>query len=162
MNTASALEAKLRAIVDANTYMTLATADEQGIPWASPVWYATADCREFIWVSSPQARHSRNIAVRPELAIVIFDSQQRPGTGDAVYLSATAGLVPGTELDHALGIFSTASQAQGLAAWNRSDVQPSARLRLYHATALEHFLLSATDERLPVVLRGPTEGLQQD
>lgn len=79
MTTASALEAKVKAIVDANSYMTLATADEQGLPWASPVWCATADCREFLWVSSPQARHSRNIAVRPELAIVIFDSHQRPG-----------------------------------------------------------------------------------
>jgi nitroimidazol reductase NimA-like FMN-containing flavoprotein (pyridoxamine 5'-phosphate oxidase superfamily) len=156
MTIASALEARVKAIVDANTYMTMATADEQGIPWASPVWYATADWREFFWVSSPEARHSRNIAVRSELAIVIFDSHQRPGTGEAVYLSATAELVPESDLDRALGIFSTVSQAQGLAAWNRSDVQPPARLRLYHAVAREHFLLSSSDERLAVDLAGPT------
>ncbi len=34
---------------------------------------------------------SRNLAVLPELAIVIFDSRQRPRTGEAaVYMSARA------------------------------------------------------------------------
>ncbi len=144
----------VREIVDANSYMTLATADRDGKPWASPVWYATADCREFIWVSSPQARHSRNLAVRPDVAIVIFDSQQRPGTGEAVYISAQGEQVPEPDLDRCLDIYSTVSRRRGLAAWSRSDVQPPARLRLYHATADEHFLLSSGDERLPVVVSG--------
>ena len=60
----------VQAIIDANSYMTLATADEHGRPWASPVWFATVDYLELVWVSSPEARHSRNLAVRPELAIV--------------------------------------------------------------------------------------------
>jgi pyridoxine/pyridoxamine 5'-phosphate oxidase len=141
-----------QAIIDANSYMTLATADEHGNPWASPVWYASADYREIIWVSSPQARHSQNLALRPELAIVIFDSQQRPGTGEAVYISARAEQVPEPDLDRCLGIFSTVSQGQGLPVWHRSDVEPPSRLRLYHATAAEHFVLSSRDERLPVVL----------
>lgn len=47
------LEAVARAIVDSNAYMTLATANEDGRPWASPVWYAHAGYREFYWVSSP-------------------------------------------------------------------------------------------------------------
>ena len=42
-----------------------AVADEAGLPWASPVWFASVDLREFFWVSSPDARHSRNLAVRP-------------------------------------------------------------------------------------------------
>ncbi len=71
-------------------YMTLATADADGVPWASPVWYATEDGRHFYWVSDPNARHSRNIAERPEIAIVIFDSTVTPGDADAVYLAARA------------------------------------------------------------------------
>ena len=141
-----------RAILDANAYMTLATADAHGNPWVSPVWYASADYHEFIWASSPQARHSQNLAVRRELAIVIFDSQQRPGTGEAVYLSARAEQVPESDLDRCLDVYSTISREQGLSAWDRSDVQPPARHRLYHATAAEHFVLSSRDERLPVVL----------
>jgi Pyridoxamine 5'-phosphate oxidase len=65
-----------RDIIDSNAYMTLATADENGRPWASPVWYA-----HFYWVSSPEARHSRNLAARSEVGVVIFDSQAPVDTG---------------------------------------------------------------------------------
>jgi nitroimidazol reductase NimA-like FMN-containing flavoprotein (pyridoxamine 5'-phosphate oxidase superfamily) len=61
--------------------MTLATADETGCPWASPVWYAAEGYARFYWVSSPEAKHSRNLAVRPRLSIVIFDSRAPVGTG---------------------------------------------------------------------------------
>lgn len=142
----------VRSIVDKNPYMTLATAGDDGTPWASPVWYATADCREFVWVSAPEARHSRNLAQRPELAIVIFDSQQRPSTGEAVYLSARAEQVPEDEIDRCLEIFSVVSQRQGLPEWKRENVQPPARLRLYRATATEVFILTGLDERLAVDL----------
>jgi pyridoxine/pyridoxamine 5'-phosphate oxidase len=140
----------LEAIVDANQYMTLATADSDGLPWASPVWYATADRREFLWVSAPQARHSRNLAVRPEVGIVIFDSTQPPNTGEGVYLSATAALVPGDDVDRGLAVYSDASEAKGIAGFQRSDVQAPARLRLYHAIATERFILTGKDARLPV------------
>ena len=143
-----------RSIIDANAYMTLATADEHGNPWASPVWFATDDYREFVWVSVPEARHSRNIARRPELAIVIFDSRQRPGTGEGVYLSARAERVPEAEVDRCLRIFTSASQAQGLPAWRREHIEPPARLRLYHALAAEHFVLAPGDERVPFAIPG--------
>ena len=49
-----------REIVDANLFMTLATADSDGRPWASPVYFSPAGYREFFWISEPGARHSRN------------------------------------------------------------------------------------------------------
>src|SRR3712207_273838 len=88
-----------RAIIDGNRYMVLGTADADGIPWASPVWFATEDRREFLWVSAPAARHSRNLAVRPELGIVIFDSTVAPNAGQAVYMSATATELRGDDID---------------------------------------------------------------
>jgi hypothetical protein len=54
--------------------------------------------------------------MRPELAIVIFDSHQRPYTSEAVYVSARAGQVPDHDLDRCLDIFSTTSQRQRLPA----------------------------------------------
>jgi hypothetical protein len=63
-----------RTIIDENLYMTLATADESGLPWASPVYYASEEYSAFYWVSAPEATHSRNLAVRPQASIVIFDS----------------------------------------------------------------------------------------
>ena len=70
--------------------MTLGTADEHGHPWVTPVWFAPADDHELFWVSSPQARHSRNLAARPQVSIVVFDSQVPVGSAAAVYMPAVA------------------------------------------------------------------------
>ena len=76
-------------------YMTLATADATGRPWVSPVWFATGSDETFLWVSAPETRHSRNIAVRPEVAIVIFDSTVSVGGAEALYVDAIAEEVAG-------------------------------------------------------------------
>jgi hypothetical protein len=137
---------QLRAIVDANRYMTLATAGEDGRPWATPVWFATEDYRQFYWVSKPDARHSRNLAARPDLGIVIYDSSVPVGGAQAVYMAAVAEEVG----DEGLDVFNRRGAAQGLEPWTSEDVLAPARHRLYRATAGEHFVLTETDERLPV------------
>jgi uncharacterized protein YhbP (UPF0306 family) len=136
-----------RDIIDFNAYMTLATADENGRPWASPVWYAAEGYAHFYWVSSPEARHSRNLAARPEVGVVIFDSQAPVGTGQGVYMSAIAEQLAGTELDRGIGVYSRRSQAHGAGGWTREDVTPPARHRLYRATASEHSVLDEKDRR---------------
>jgi uncharacterized protein YhbP (UPF0306 family) len=136
-----------RDIIDSNAYMTLATADENGRPWASPVWYAAEGYAHFYGVSSPEARHSRNLAARPEVGVVIFDSQAPVGTGQGVYMSAIAEELAGTELDLGIGVFSRRSQAHGAGGWTREDVTPPARHRLYRATASEHYVLDDKDRR---------------
>jgi hypothetical protein len=141
---------ELETIVDANLYMTVATADEAGRPWASPVYFAVAGYREFFWVSSPDAQHSRNIAARPEVGIVIFDSRTAINTGGGAYMSAVAAEVTGAELDRGIGVFSERSLVHGAGEWTRADVLAPARLRLYRATATEHYVLSSGDERIPV------------
>jgi nitroimidazol reductase NimA-like FMN-containing flavoprotein (pyridoxamine 5'-phosphate oxidase superfamily) len=143
------LGALARSIVDTNRFMTLATADESGLPWASPVWYAPADYRELYWVSSPEARHSRNLAHRPQLAIVIFDSHQ-PGGWKALYMSAVAEEL--TDVHEGIEVFSRRSAEQGLPVWTRDDVLPPARHRLFRAAVSEHFVLDPHDQRLPVTL----------
>jgi hypothetical protein len=95
-----------REIIDSNSYMVLGTADAAGRPWASPVWYAPEGYTRFLWVSKPGARHSRNLAARPELGIVIFDSRVPPGHGEGVYMEATAELVPNDQNDEAMATFS--------------------------------------------------------
>lgn len=141
-----------RRLIDSVAYMTLATADRDGRPWASPVWYAHDNYREFIWVSKPDARHSVNLAVRPELAIVIFDSHVQPGHGEGVYIEARATELTGSDADSALAIFSQRSVAQGMRPWSADDVGEGARLRLYGATASALFILSPDDRRIPVAL----------
>jgi hypothetical protein len=46
--------------------LVLGTADPTGQPWVSPAYFAAADYREFFWVTSSEAGHSRNIAAPPQ------------------------------------------------------------------------------------------------
>src|SRR5688572_11425726 len=111
-------QAMARSIVDGNSYMTLGTAYADGVPWASPVWYAPASYREFLWVSKPGARHSQNIAVRPEVGIVIFDSTVPISTGKAVYLAARAEQVTAAdEIERDMAVFSRRALEQGGREW---------------------------------------------
>ena len=142
-----------REIIDANRYMTLGTADALGTPWVSPVWFAHDDYAAFLWVSRPTRRHSQNIAVRPEVSLVIFDSTVVPGEGQGVYVSGTAEQLHGDELEREIDIFSRRSVAHGAPAWALDSVTDPAPLRLYRATVEEAFL-GIHDERKPVVLAG--------
>jgi uncharacterized protein YhbP (UPF0306 family) len=127
-----------REIIDAARYMVLATADEDGAPWASPVWFAPDGYTRFLWVSREDTRHSRNLAVRPQLSIVIFDSRAPVGEGEGVYMDAVAEQI--TEPEQAIEVYSRRSVAQGAPAWTVADVSPPAELRLYAATATEQWL----------------------
>ncbi len=113
------LETIARRVIDSNQFMTIGTADEEGVPWVSPVWYAPAEYREFFWVSDPEARHSRNIAARPQVAIVIFDSHEAGGW-KAVYVSATAGEVTGADVERGIELFNRKSVDRGLREWTAS------------------------------------------
>ena len=152
---ASDRAAAAREIVDSNLYLTLATADAGGRPWASPVWFAHEGYREFFWVSRPGARHSRNLAARPDLALVIFDSTAAPVDAAAVYVEGCGEDLEGCELERAIAIHSRRSSATGLATWGAADVMAPARHRLYRATASAHFLLGGNDERVEVTASLP-------
>jgi Pyridoxamine 5'-phosphate oxidase len=137
----SALEAIGRDIVDAGMYMVLGTSDARGRPWVSPVWYAPAAYRELFWVSSPEVEHSRNIAARGEVSIVVFDSRQAIGTGQAVYMAGVAKQLTGAERERGIEVFSRRSQRQGARPWTLNDVQEPDGLRLYRATVTDQWML---------------------
>ena len=141
-----------RAIVDEALYMVLATADADGRPWASPVYFAHLGYRELVWVSKPGARHSRNLEQRPELSIAVFDSSVPIGTGRGVYLAATAGEVDEAERARALEVFNERSLAPGGDELATDDVVRPARLRLYRAIASDQYVLDESDFRVPVEL----------
>ncbi len=129
------------SILDANTYVVLGTAGADGAPWVSPVWFAAAGPRELFWVSSPETRHSRNIAERPEVSAAIFDSRQPIGTGEGLYVQGVAAQVTGPDLEHGLEVFSTEAVAQGGRRWTSEDVTGSALHRLYRLRAETHWVL---------------------
>ena len=158
-----------RAVIDANLYMILGTVGEDGRPWVTPVYYSAGGYTDFYWVSSPEAKHSRNIAARPQVSIVIFDSQTPIGTaggpvseGDvhttqAVYMSGAAEEVTGVEVSRGIDIFSRGAEAQGAGRWTSERVQSPAHLRLYRATASQQFILCPVNYPEPCPIHGRTD-----
>jgi len=145
-----------RAVIDANRYMTIATADSGGRPWITPVWFAHDAHTEFLWVSRPDARHSRNIAERGDVAIVIFDSTVTPRERQAVYVEAVAEQLTGPDCERAITVYARRSVALGEQPWGIADVTPPAEFRLYRATASMHFVLHDTaDRRIPADFPAP-------
>ena len=145
------LAAVARAIIDANLYMVLGTADSSGTPWVSPVYYAPAGYCEFFWISALDARHSQNIVARREVSIVVFDSTVPIDTGQGVYMTAVAEHVERDEVTDGIELFSQRSLSHGGRPFTANDIRTPARLRLYRATALEHYVLEpGTDRRVPV------------
>jgi len=130
-----------RQVIDANRYMALGTADEVGHPWVSPVWFASEDYHNFHWVSSPDAKHSRNLVVHQAVAIAIFDSSVPVGGARAVYMKGVAKELTGVELGQGLEVFDRVSQEDIGSRWGLDDVQGSALFRLYRATVSENWVL---------------------
>jgi len=130
-----------RTIIDSNQYMVLGTADRAGHPWVSPVWFASEDYKHFHWVSSSEARHSANVAARPEVAIAIFDSTVPVGGAQAVYMSGLAEELTGAKLERGIEIFARLSEADVGRRWGLDDVRPPSLFRLYRAAVSEHYVL---------------------
>jgi len=127
-----------RHVLDTNWYLTLGTTEPDGRPRLSPVYFTHAGYRDLYWVSSPEARHSRNIAARPEIGVVIFDSTAAIGQGQAVYINAVAALVADDDLP-ARCAAAFARIAPGATQFQPDELSGDAELRLYHArvTGLE-------------------------
>lgn len=121
-----------RQVIDENRFMVLGTVGPDGAPRVSPVYYNDVAYRRFYWVSSPDSRHSLNIAVEPRVELVIFDSQPPAGAASAVYLGALATEVPTEELDTACAEAFRHVRA-GASAFSPDELFGTAPLRLYRA-----------------------------
>ena len=144
-----------RDIIDSNLYMVLGTAGEDGRPWVTPVYFAPHGYAEFYWISSPEAMHSRNLAARPEVSIVVFNSQVPISTGQGVYMEGTAEELHEDALERAIVVYSDRAKSHGGREFTAADVQPPAPYRLYRVIASGHWVLdpdASPDQRTPVVI----------
>ncbi|GAA2413200.1 hypothetical protein GCM10010191_23620 [Actinomadura vinacea] len=137
MSGTSDLGEMARRVIDTNSYLTLGTSEPDGRPRLSPVYFTHADYRDFYWVSSPTARHSTNIADRPEITFVVFDSTAPIGRGQAVYISAHGSVIAADELPrHCAKAF--ARMDPEARPFQPHELSGDAELRLYHGHATGH------------------------
>lgn len=140
------LESRALRLLEEVRYLTLATAGSDGRPWAATVWYAVLPGspgplpRGLVWCSHPAARHSVDLAARPEVGIAIQDTTQPANRGEGLQLAAVAEAVPDDRVDEAVAAFSRASLAAGGPAWTRTDLEQPDGPRIYLAR-IERLLL---------------------
>lgn len=84
--------AKARAIIDAIAYATVATVNESGEPWNTPVAvYHFDDDYMLYWASWVDNQHSQNIRNNGKAFIVMYDSTPADGKpAQGAYLQALA------------------------------------------------------------------------
>ena len=123
-----------------NRFLVLGTVDDDGRPRVSPVYFTHADHHDFYWVSSPDAHHSRNLAARPQISFVVFDSSVTPAQKNqaAVYVDADAAEVPEAELAEECARAFAHLRGDGARAFAPEELSGDADLRLYRARATRH------------------------
>ena len=96
-----------------------------------------------------------NLAARPEVGLVVFDSRAEVGSGDrtAVYGQAVAREVPVDELPAALVVYPGPADRGGRPV-TVEDVQPPSPYRLYVATVSEWSVLCPRSAGEPCELHG--------
>jgi len=99
------LTEELTELLFSSSFMTLATSDSSGQPWATPVEFACDEVPRFYWVSLIDARHSQNVRANPHAALVIYDSTQAPGVHAEVqglYAEGSVEELSGADLEEVL------------------------------------------------------------
>ena len=76
----------------------LATADAAGVPHAANIQVAPAAGLSLLWVSSPEARHSHDLAARPEAAVTLYAHDDRPDQIRGLQLRGRAAIADSPEL----------------------------------------------------------------
>lgn len=159
---------KARQIILNNDYMTIATADLDGTPWVSPVFFVFDEKLNLIWVSNKDARHSKLIRKNSRVAIVIFDSKAQEGAGDAVYIEATAReLVEDGEIEAGMKVRLKRETCEEFRVNSISDVKDDKSWRMYCASPNKVYKLSESriggqlnDVRMELALESLIQSLQ--
>jgi uncharacterized protein YhbP (UPF0306 family) len=88
---ATRLRTIARRLLDASTLCAIATVSADGRAHINTAYFAWDASFEIVWISAPEARHSRNVRRHPSVAIAVFDSTQKWGGSDrGIQLFGTA------------------------------------------------------------------------
>lgn len=112
-------------------YSTVATADEEGHPWNSPVFGVYDEKVNFFWGSHRGSQHSKNIGKKGEAFLTIYDSTVPTGEGAGVYIEAEV-----SELDQTKDVefaYSLLLKKCPTYPWSIEEVQNNGRIRIYKA-----------------------------
>jgi uncharacterized protein YhbP (UPF0306 family) len=76
------IAAVAQRLLEASQLCAVATVSSDGRAYVNTAYFAWSPEFELVWLSHPQARHSRNIAANGTVAIAVYDSTQSWGNPD--------------------------------------------------------------------------------
>ena len=76
------ITATLRRLLDASTLCAIATVSPNGRAHVNTAYFAWSRDFNLVWLSEPQARHSRNIRAHASTAIAVYEPNQTWGAPD--------------------------------------------------------------------------------
>lgn len=133
-------ESVARKLIQYNHHMVVATADAQGKPWISPVFYMYDEHFNLYWVSDKSALHSQNIRHNRCVAICIFGpiSQEEEDKIHGIYIDAEVSeLTDENEITSAASILRQRTQPDKFMIKSLADVAGIAAWRIYKAVPKE-------------------------
>jgi len=133
------LKAIARRLLSASTLCAISTVASDGRAYINTAYFAWSPAFEVVWLSAPEARHSRNIQRRPSVAIAVYDSAQKWGGSDrGIQLFGTARKLPGRAARDAARLYGRRFKAyagEELNAYRFYRFRPRT-LKLFHAREL--------------------------
>lgn len=134
---------KAKNILETIRYATVSSVDNNGIPWAAPVWYVIDNEENLYWWSPIDSQHSRNIVHNSNIYITIFNSTVAEGDGLGLYLRAEAGVVVDNELDVAIEHYNSSTRIFKL---DRENCTGNAPTRMYKAIVSQQWINESIEQ----------------
>lgn len=126
------LSKRAKEIIEQIQYVTIASVDKDGMPWNAPVFTAFDEQYNFYWGTHKESQKAQNIDRKPDVFLVIYNSTVPAGTGEGVYIKATAEQL--TEPDEVRRVFDLLKSRHATSFWDFAAVSEGGPIRLYKAT----------------------------
>ncbi len=136
---------RAKELIDKIPYITIASVTPEGEPWNSPVFAAHDENYNFIWNSSVDSQHSKNIQNSGKVFIVIYDSTKE-GEGFGIYIEADAKEIEDDKLDNAIKVF---YEKKGRQPENKSEFMSPSTRRMYMAVPKKVWINNYDKNKLP-------------
>jgi uncharacterized protein YhbP (UPF0306 family) len=95
-----------RRLLGASTLCAIATVGRGGSSYINTAYFAFTPDLDVVWLSEPQAQHSRNVRVRRTAAITVYDSTQTWGKPDrGIQLFGSARKLTGSDASQAESVY---------------------------------------------------------
>jgi uncharacterized protein YhbP (UPF0306 family) len=134
-----------KQIIASNSYLTIATATNEGNPWITPVFYACDTNYHFYWYSRKETKHTTLIRENNRVALVIFNPNASDVEAKGVYIQAIAAEVPEDQLPLVLPVYFRKAQREDtqerrLLIAQTKDFTGESPLRMYRAIPQKVYL----------------------